>query len=199
MKPFHKSVCLLFAFPFLLTITTLSAQENYALGISLAYDQLPFEELIRPAPPQAEEMGSHKWPSIYDFPNGKDSISGMMDSLSKWHLLYVYSMSRWGMALQNQVHGENAIYISADTALILTGADLCAAFSADSTFAINRKVHTTFNSPDQHEGEWFFTQWNDVLLVKLVRNLSPAKLENVPMEDDFYYKEEYWYFFRRAG
>lgn len=198
MKPFHTSAFLFFAFPFLLTTTTLLAQENYERVISLTHDQLPFAELIVPVTQQTEEAGSN-WPSVYDFPNGEDSIAGIMDSLSKWHLLYVYSMAHWGMMLQNQVYGQSAIYISSDTSIVLTGADLCAAFSADSAFALNRKVHTTFNSPDQHEGEWFFTQWSDFLLVKLVRNLSPAEPENVPLQDDSYHKEEYWYFFRRAG
>lgn len=198
MKPFHKSACLLFAFPFLLTTTTLLAQEDYELGISLTHDQLPFAELIVPVTPQTEEAGSD-WPSVDDFPNGEDSIAGIMDSLSKWNLLYVYSMAQWGMMLQNQAYGQRAIYISLDTSIVLTGADLCAAFSADSAFVLNRKVHTTFNSPDQHEGEWFFTQWGDVLLVKLVLGLSPAQPDNLVLYDDSYHKEEYWYFFRRAG
>ena len=198
MKPFHTSACLLFAFPFLLTTTTLLAQENYERDISLTQEQLPFAELIVPVTPQTEEAGSD-WPSVYDFPNGEDSIAGIMDSLSKWHLLYVYSMAQWGMMLQNQAYGQRAIYISLDTSIVLTGADLCTAFSADSAFALNRKVHTTFNSPDQHEGEWFFTQWGDVLLVKLVRGLSLAEPDNGLLPDDFYHKEEYWYFFRRAG
>lgn len=198
MKPFHVSACLLFASLFLLITTTVSAQENNERDISLTHDQLPFTGLIVPVTPQTEAVGSD-WPSAYDFPNGEDSIAGIMDSLSKWHLLYVYSMAQWGMMLQNQAYGQRALYISLDTSIVLTGADLCAAFSADSAFVLNRKVHTTFNSPDQHEGEWFFTQWGDFMLVKLVLGLPQAQPDNLILYDDFYHKEEYWYFFRRAG
>jgi hypothetical protein len=175
----------------------LCAQELYP--ISLFPARLPLTDQMREVQEQDSTCAfyNRKRSVIYDFPYGKDSITGVLEDTSKWRFITLQCFSHQGYMDQSEVNGSRLFLIGRDTSNTLTGAELYTFFSADTAFSINRAIHTNFNSDDQHPGEWYIAQWENYLLLKLALGFSIASQGDNAF-GAFYHSEEYWYFFGKV-